>query len=138
MPTAAEGGVDLEASRGRREHRHDLVCQHRDVPYLHLSSTLVDRIPSGPWKRMWCELDPEPFEGLGQLLRVVECLAVGRPGGRDPDLGVIARADDDGLVAEADVLAQVGRQEDPPLPVELDLGRAGEHEPLEAARRSRW
>ena len=40
VPTAAEGGVDLEASRGRREHRHDLHRQHRDVPYLHLSSTV--------------------------------------------------------------------------------------------------
>ena len=39
VPTAAEGGVDLEATRGRREHRHDLVCQHRDVRCLHLSST---------------------------------------------------------------------------------------------------
>ena len=76
MPTAAEGGVDLEASRGRREHRHDLLRQHRDVPSLHLSSTLVDRIPSGPWKRMWCELDPQALEGLGQLLRVIEGLAV--------------------------------------------------------------
>ena len=38
VPTAAELGVDLEAPRGRREHRHDLVSQHRDVPNLHLSS----------------------------------------------------------------------------------------------------
>jgi hypothetical protein len=43
----------VEASRSRGEHRQDLVGQHRDVPYLHLSSNLVDRIPSGPWKRMW-------------------------------------------------------------------------------------
>ena len=39
VPTAAEGGIDLEAPRRRREHRHDLLSQHRDVPCLHLSST---------------------------------------------------------------------------------------------------
>ena len=53
----------------------------------------------------------------------------------DPDLGVIARADDDASSARPIAVAQVGRQEDPPLAVEFDLRRAGEHEPLEAARR---
>src|SRR6478609_961910 len=93
----------------------------------------VDRIPSGPWKRMWCELDPEALEGLGQLLRVGEGLAVGRPGRRDPDLCVVAGADDDGVAGELDVVAQEGRQQDPALLVDVDLGRAGEDEALEPA-----
>src|SRR6185369_13562553 len=95
---------------------------------------LVDRIPSGPWKRMWCELDPQPLEGLGQLVGVLESLRVGRPRARDPDLRVIARADDDGFVAEVDVLTQVGRQQDPALFVEIDLRRPGEDQALEAPR----
>jgi hypothetical protein len=52
VPTAADRGVDLEAAGCGREHRDDLLSQHRQVPFLHLSSTVVDRIPSGPWKRM--------------------------------------------------------------------------------------
>jgi hypothetical protein len=56
VPTAAEGGVDLKASGAWREHREDLLRQHRQVPFLHLVSTVVDRIPSGPWKRMWCPI----------------------------------------------------------------------------------
>ncbi len=53
VPTAAEGGVDLEAAGARGEHVHDLLHQHRQVPSLHLSSTIDGRIPSGSWKRMW-------------------------------------------------------------------------------------
>ena len=83
---------------------------------------------------MWCELDPEALEGLGQLVGVLEALGVRRPRGRDPDLRVVARADDHGLVAEVDLLTQVGRQQDPALPVELDLGSAREDQPLELAR----
>ena len=52
VPTAAQGGVDLKAARGRREHQHDLLRQHRQVLCLHLSSIPNERIPSGPWKRM--------------------------------------------------------------------------------------
>src|SRR6478752_3351776 len=55
------------------------------------------RIPSGPWKRMWWELDAEPLEGLGQLLWVVERMPVGVPPVRRPDLRVVARPDDHGL-----------------------------------------
>ena len=83
---------------------------------------------------MWCELDPEALEGLGQLVRVLEALGVCRPGRRDPDLGVVARADDHRLIAQIDVLAQVGRQQDPALTVEVDLRGAREDQPLEAAR----
>ena len=53
VPTAADRGIDLKASGRRREHRHDLLRQHRQVPFLHLSSTIDNRIPSGSWKRMW-------------------------------------------------------------------------------------
>jgi hypothetical protein len=53
VPTAAEGGVDLKAAGSWREHRNDLLRQHRLVPFLHLSSTTVGRIPNGSWKRMW-------------------------------------------------------------------------------------
>ena len=52
VPTAAQGGIDLKAARGRREHRHDLLRQHRQVRCLHLSSIQNERIPNGPWKRM--------------------------------------------------------------------------------------
>ena len=31
MPTAADRGVDLKAAGSRREHRHDLLHQHRQV-----------------------------------------------------------------------------------------------------------
>ncbi len=90
MPTAAEGGIDLEAPRGRHEHRHDLLCQHRDVPYLHLSSTPRRSDPERTLEAHVVELDPKAFEGPGQLVGVLEPLGVRRPGGRDPDLGVIA------------------------------------------------
>jgi hypothetical protein len=53
VPTAAQRGIDLKAARSWREHRHDLLRQHRQVRCLHLSSIPNDRIPSGPWKRMW-------------------------------------------------------------------------------------
>ena len=53
VPTAAQGGIDLKASGSRLEHLNDLLRQHRCVPCLHLSSIQNDRIPSGPWKRMW-------------------------------------------------------------------------------------
>ena len=69
---------------------------------------------------MWCELDPQAFEGLGKLVGVLEPLGVGRPGRGHPDLRVVARADDDGFIAEVDVFAQVGRQQDPTLSVEFD------------------
>jgi hypothetical protein len=56
VPTAADRGIDLKASGAWLEHRKDLLRQHRQVPFLHLSSTVVGRIPSGPWKRMWCPI----------------------------------------------------------------------------------
>ncbi len=64
VPTAADGRVDLKAAGSRCEHRHDLVHQHRQVPFLHLSSTVIDRIPSGPWKRMWFARRPSADERL--------------------------------------------------------------------------
>ena len=76
-------------------------------------------------------LDPEPFEGLGQRLGVVELAVVRVPPARRPDFGVIARPDDDGVAIEAGRFAQVGRHEDPPLAVDLGLNRAREEEALE-------
>ena len=38
VPTAADGGVDLKAARTRGEHRHDLLHQHRQVPFLRSST----------------------------------------------------------------------------------------------------
>ena len=84
VPTAAQGGIDVKAAGSGREHLDDLLHQHRQVPFVHLSSIRTNRIPSGSWKRIWSELDPQPFEGLGQLLRVVERLAVRRPTGPVP------------------------------------------------------
>src|SRR6476659_4859005 len=94
----------------------------------------TNRIPSGSRKRMWWELDPEPFKGRGQLLRVVERPSVGVPPIGCPDLRVVARADDHGVTAEADGIAQVGRQQDPALLVHLRLDGVREHETLEQAR----
>ena len=70
MPTAAEGRVDLEAAPGRREHRHDLRRHHRDVPVLHLSSTVRRTDPERILEAHVVRLDPEPVEGLGELIRV--------------------------------------------------------------------
>ena len=38
VPTAAQGGVDVKAAGGGREHLNDLVDQHRQVPFVHRSS----------------------------------------------------------------------------------------------------
>src|SRR5215212_10455267 len=76
--------------------------------------------------------DPEALEGLGELIWVVQLLGVGRPRRWNPDLGVVAGTDDDGVGAEVDVLPEIRGQEDPPLAVELDLGRAGEDQAREA------
>src|SRR5262245_60671515 len=81
------------------------------------------RIPSGSWKRMWWELDAQSFEGLGQLLWVVEGSPVGVPPVGCPDLGVVARPDDHGVSAETDRGSEVGRQQDPALAVHLGLDR---------------
>src|SRR5439155_20913156 len=53
VPTATDGGIDLEAAGSWREHRNDLLRQHRQVPFLHVDLHRRQRIPSGPWKRMW-------------------------------------------------------------------------------------
>jgi hypothetical protein len=52
VPTATDGAVDVEAAGARGEHLHDLLREHRPVPFLHVFSTIDVRIPSGPWKRM--------------------------------------------------------------------------------------
>src|SRR5215210_7821166 len=65
--------------------------------------------------------DPEALEGLGELVGVVQLGGIGRPRVRHPDLGVVARADDDRIAAELDVLSEIRRQQDPALAVELDL-----------------
>ena len=139
MPTAADRGVDLKAAGSRREHRHDLLRQHRQVPFLHLSSTTGRRIPSGSWKRMWCvgARSRGPARAWASDSGSSRALAVVVPAGRGPDLGVVARADDDGLGVEAGHLAQVGRDEDAALAVERRLDGAGEDEPLRSDARPR-
>src|SRR5690348_15981840 len=92
------------------------------------------RIPSGPWKHMWWELDPESLEGLGQLLWVVEGLPVGVPPVRGPDLRVVARPDDHGIGTEADRCAKVGGEQHPALLVHLGLDGLREDEALEPPR----
>ena len=57
---------------------------------------------------------------------VIHGPAVLRPRGRGPDLGVVTGADDERSRRQADPLAQVRRQQDTTLLVELRLGRAGE------------
>ena len=47
VPTAADRGVDLEAAGSGREHRNDLLRQHRQVPFLHQFSSGRRRIPGG-------------------------------------------------------------------------------------------
>jgi hypothetical protein len=56
VPTAADRGVDLEAAGARGQGPEDLVRHHRQMPFLHLSSIGRLRIPSGPWKRVWCDV----------------------------------------------------------------------------------
>ena len=51
------------------------------------------------------------------------------PAGRGPDLRVIARTHDDHLAVQGRVLAQVARQDDPTLAVELDLRRWNARDP---------
>src|SRR4051812_11999389 len=92
------------------------------------------RIPSGPWKHMWWELDAEALERLGQLLWVVEGVPVVVPPVRGPDLRVVARPDDHGLGTEADRRAEVRREQDPALAVHLGLDGLREDEPLEQPR----
>src|SRR6187549_1180330 len=88
-----------------------------------------------PGSACGARLDPQPLEGLGELVRVLQVLPVDIPAGRGPDLGVVARTDDNGLGVEAGHLAQVGRDEDAALAVERRVDGAGEDEPLEEARR---
>ena len=38
VPTAAQGGIDVKAASSRGEHLDDLVQQHGQVPFVHLSS----------------------------------------------------------------------------------------------------
>src|SRR6185369_16316878 len=91
----------------------------------------TDGSRADPGSACGARLDPQPLEGLRERLRVLEGPAVVVPAGRGPDLGVVARPDDDGLGVETGHVAQVGRDEDPALAVEGRLDGAGEDEPLE-------
>src|SRR5689334_4921807 len=53
------------------------------------------------------------------------------PGGSIPDLEVVVDSGDDDIAPELRVLHQRGGHHQPPLLVELALGRAGEEEPVE-------
>ena len=52
VSSPTDGAVDVEAAGARGEHLHDLLREHRLVPFLHVISTIVVRIPNGSWKRM--------------------------------------------------------------------------------------
>ena len=128
VPTAAEGRVDLEAAGSRREHRDDLLRQHRQVPFLHLSSTHRSADPERTLEaHVVRRSDAEAAEVLGEDVGVLELLAVAVPALGRPDLGVVARADDDGLaLSRPAISAKALRDEDPTLPVEVGLEGAGE------------
>ena len=54
VPSAANGRIDLEAARVRRESQDDLLKHHRQVPYFlfHQRSDRPDG-PPGPWRLIW-------------------------------------------------------------------------------------
>src|SRR5690606_17366119 len=51
-----------------------------------------------------------------------------------PDLELVALADEHHLPVDGGEVAQLLRQQDPPLPVQLDLGGVADHQSLQAAR----
>src|SRR4051794_17108801 len=81
-----------------------------------------------PGSAVGARLDPQPLEGFRERLRVLEGPAVVVPAGRGPDLGVVARAHDDGLRREARRVAQEGRDQDPALAIERSVDGAREDE----------
>src|SRR3954452_5510184 len=74
--------------------------------------------------------DPQPGDGVGERL-AFQPAAVVLPASGRPDLGVVARAEDERLAIETGERPQVLRDEDTTLSVELRLERAGEQLPLE-------
>ena len=54
VPSAADGRIDLEAARVRRESQDDLLKHHGQVPYFlfHQRSDRPDG-PPGPWRLIW-------------------------------------------------------------------------------------
>ena len=55
VPTAADRGVDLKAAGSRREHRMTSSASTGRCPSFISPPPTGRRIPSGPWKRMWCD-----------------------------------------------------------------------------------
>ena len=152
VPTAADRAVRHGAARANRERGNDLVDHDRQVPFSHGASHLVCRAAGRPARRR--------MNGRG----TVRC--PGRRGARrappagprsetdtDPTASVprsqsVQRADHDHLaLGQVGVLAQVARDEDAPLAIELHLdrpraheaaelscGRVGRRQPLDAGR----
>ena len=135
VPTAAERGVDLKAAGRRGEGLDDLVRHHRQVPFLHLSSTVWLRIPSGPWKRMWCDV-----RSPGRRWRRRRRTGPRGPGCSRPTAPAPRSRRGRGCPGPPPrsrgprTLAQVLRDEDPTLAVELRLEGPGEQLPLEQPR----
>ena len=75
VPSAADGRIDLEAARVRRESQDDLLKHHGQVPYFlfHQRSDRPDG-PPGPRRLMW-SLDAQALEVLGEHLRLVHLSA---------------------------------------------------------------
>ena len=69
----------------------------------------------------------------GERLRVLERSPDVVPAAGGPDLRVVARPDDHDVSRQRGILAEVARQDDPTLTVELDLGCPAEDVPLEGA-----
>src|SRR5256714_5004563 len=63
-----------------------------------------------------------------------DCLPLVAPGGAVPDLEMVVDACHGHVAADAGALEQVGRNHDPPLPVELRLDAGSEEEPLHRPR----
>ena len=57
---------------------------HRQVPFLHHSSTAGRRIPSGPWKRMWCDVRSPGPRWLRRTRAGPRARGCTRPSGRAP------------------------------------------------------
>ena len=132
VPTAADRGVDLEAAGARGQGPEDLVRHHRQVPFLHLSSIGRLRIPSGPWKRMWCDV-----RSPGRRSASVNASGPPAPGCTSSQragaqISAWSRAPrTSASVSSPAKVRRFGRDEDATLAVELRLEGTREQLPLE-------
>ena len=86
---------------------------------------------------MWCDVRSQPGDRPGEGVGVGEAQRVLVPAVGRPDLGLRAGADDHGLGLEPGCVAQVLREQQPALLVDLGLEGPAEQAPLEEARSGR-